>query len=172
MIGHISHKCNTPFLRYISMVRTSIPNADTFLFNHMDDDYIRCNASVYLHQRSSYSVAVIGYVGMHYIQAAKCQRLMIFAFDCVEPYLYFLSYRIMLCYLNPDGTFMGQHGAPPGPVGPRWAPRWPHVPWYQGIFRVAVYICIEAMASMTPYCVCRTGNLIVCLAWCFYSYGL
>ena len=26
----------------------------------------------------------------------------------------------------------GQHGAHLGPVGPRWAPRWPHVPCYQG----------------------------------------
>ena len=26
----------------------------------------------------------------------------------------------------------GQHGAHPGPVGPRWAPCWPHEPCYQG----------------------------------------
>ena len=25
-----------------------------------------------------------------------------------------------------------QHGAQLGSVGPRWAPRWPHKPWYQG----------------------------------------
>ena len=27
---------------------------------------------------------------------------------------------------------MGQHGAHLGPVGPRWAPCWPHEPCYQG----------------------------------------
>ena len=26
----------------------------------------------------------------------------------------------------------GQHGAYLGPVGPSWAPRWPHEPCYQG----------------------------------------
>ena len=26
----------------------------------------------------------------------------------------------------------GRHGAHLGPVGPRWAPCWPHEPWYQG----------------------------------------
>ena len=31
--------------------------------------------------------------------------------------------------------FMGQHGAHLGPVGPRWAPCWPHEPCYQ-------YICM------------------------------
>ena len=29
----------------------------------------------------------------------------------------------------------GQHGAHLGPVGPRWAPCWPHEPCYQGIAR-------------------------------------
>ena len=29
-------------------------------------------------------------------------------------------------------TFMGQHGAHLGPVGPIWAPCWPHEPCYQG----------------------------------------
>ena len=29
--------------------------------------------------------------------------------------------------------FMGQHGAHLGPVGPRWAPCWPHEPCYQGM---------------------------------------
>ena len=28
----------------------------------------------------------------------------------------------------------GQHGAHLGPVGPRWAPYWPHEPCYQGYF--------------------------------------
>ena len=28
----------------------------------------------------------------------------------------------------------GQHGAHLGPVGPRWAPCWPHEPCYQGCF--------------------------------------
>ena len=28
--------------------------------------------------------------------------------------------------------FMGQHGAHLGPVGPKWAPCWPHEPHYQG----------------------------------------
>ena len=27
----------------------------------------------------------------------------------------------------------GQHGAHLGPVGPRWAPCWPHEPCYQGV---------------------------------------
>ena len=30
------------------------------------------------------------------------------------------------------GANMGQHGAHLGPVGPRWAPCWPHEPCYQG----------------------------------------
>ena len=29
----------------------------------------------------------------------------------------------------------GQHGAHLGPVGPRWAPCWPHEPCYQGYFQ-------------------------------------
>ena len=31
-----------------------------------------------------------------------------------------------------QGTW-GQHGVHLGPVGPRWAPRWPHEPCYQGL---------------------------------------
>ena len=30
--------------------------------------------------------------------------------------------------------FMGQHGAHLGPLGPRWAPCWPHEPYYQGVY--------------------------------------
>ena len=30
------------------------------------------------------------------------------------------------------GKLWGQHGAHLGPVGPRWAPCWPHEPCYQG----------------------------------------
>ena len=31
----------------------------------------------------------------------------------------------------------GQHGAHLGPVGPRWAPCWPHAPCYQGHLSIA-----------------------------------
>ena len=34
--------------------------------------------------------------------------------------------------LTQIARFMGQHGAHLGPVGPRWAPWWPHEPSYQG----------------------------------------
>ena len=33
---------------------------------------------------------------------------------------------------------MGQHGAHLGPVGPRWAPCWPHEPCYQGHFALTI----------------------------------
>ena len=36
----------------------------------------------------------------------------------------------------------GQHGAHLGPVGPRWAPCWPHEPWYQRL---------DTEAVLTPY---------------------
>ena len=32
------------------------------------------------------------------------------------------------------GSSWGQHGAHLGPVGPRWAPCWPHEPCYHGIY--------------------------------------
>ena len=32
----------------------------------------------------------------------------------------------------------GQHGSHLGPVGPRWAPYWPHEPCYQELFRTCV----------------------------------
>ena len=34
--------------------------------------------------------------------------------------------------ISPIAKFMGNHGAHLGPVGPVWAPCWPHEPCYQG----------------------------------------
>ena len=44
---------------------------------------------------------------------------------------------------NPDTKFMGQHGAHLGPVGPRWAPCWPHGPCYQGILTTDMEVFTE-----------------------------
>ena len=45
-------------------------------------------------------------------------------------------YHGCLCLCSLIARFMGltwgQHGAHLGPVGPRWAPCWPHEPCYQG----------------------------------------
>ena len=38
----------------------------------------------------------------------------------------------VLCRLLRQQSSWGQHGAHLGPVGPRWAPCWPHEPFYQG----------------------------------------
>ena len=49
----------------------------------------------------------------------------------------------------------GQHGAHLGPVGPRWAPCWPHEPYYQGtaiLFLVWV-IYFEACRKWQTYCI-------------------
>ena len=38
----------------------------------------------------------------------------------------------------------GQHGAHMGPVGPRWAPCWPHEPCYQALFCPIVWFaCLQ-----------------------------
>ena len=41
----------------------------------------------------------------------------------------------------------GQHGAHLGPVGPRWAPCWPHEPYYQGTFLWGIQIIADAVTS-------------------------
>ena len=47
---------------------------------------------------------------------------------------------------NPSqiAKFRGQHGAHLGPVGPRWAPCWPHEPCYQGCHYNDVIKCAIA----------------------------
>ena len=42
----------------------------------------------------------------------------------------------------------GQHGAHLGPVGPRWAPCWPHEPCYLGIFISKVIYCYSHVTEI------------------------
>ena len=44
---------------------------------------------------------------------------------------------------------MGQHGAHLGPVGPRWAPCWPHEPCYQG--HITIYSMLFAHIFYVDY---------------------
>ena len=59
-------------------------------------------------------------------------------YECLVLYFsYSNDYPIASKYIGVNtvtqiAKFMGQHGAHLGPVGPRWAPFWPHEPWYQG----------------------------------------
>ena len=42
------------------------------------------------------------------------------------------SGKVSICSQPRKQSSWGQHGAHLGPVGPRWAPCWPHKPCYQG----------------------------------------
>ena len=39
----------------------------------------------------------------------------------------------------PNSKFMGKYGAHLGPIGPRWAPYWPHEPCYLGLHQKVWY---------------------------------
>ena len=65
----------------------------------------------------------------------------------LEVWWYLCSWVHHLRAMTVNGTFLllwlahprsqnswGQHGAHLGPVGPRWAPCWPHEPCYQGCY--------------------------------------
>ena len=41
-----------------------------------------------------------------------------------------------------------QHGAHLGPVGPRWAPSWPHAPCYQGRLILAMHLASERRVTL------------------------
>ena len=59
----------------------------------------------------------------------------------------------------------GQHGCHLGPVGPRWAPCWPHEPCYQGSLPNWSYPAQSYhwadMTAMTPFVLRFTGRLQV-----------
>ena len=55
----------------------------------------------------------------------------------------------------------GQHWAHLGPAGPRWAPRWPHEPCYQGIHSS------RGVEGSQIYI--RSTRPISGYIWCFYS---
>ena len=59
--------------------------------------------------------------------------------------------------------FMGQHGTHLGPVGPRWAPCWPHEPCYEG---PDASTRLEKIFCTKMYFVCRTLLLqCSCIEW-------
>ena len=56
----------------------------------------------------------------------------------------------------------GQHGAPLGPVGPRWAPCWPHEPWYQGYLQSVPYNLKEVLNEHLNECLLAILSLDIC----------
>ena len=44
----------------------------------------------------------------------------------------------------------GQHGAHPGPIGPRWAPCWSHELCYLGHLHLVPHICISESGQFVP----------------------
>ena len=57
---------------------------------------------------------------------------------------------VQRCYPRWQSSW-GQHGAHLGPVGPRWAPCWPHEPCYQGSYQCRDSHCGDMMVSQVPY---------------------
>ena len=58
----------------------------------------------------------------------------------------------------------GQHGAHLGPVGPRWAPCWPHEPCYQGHHfqysnqpQTTRHDTCDILRSISQFCCCVAG---------------
>ena len=55
-------------------------------------------------------------------------------------FLLMLTVNVIFLYgtgaLPREQSSWGQHGAHLGPVGPRWAPCWPHEPCYQGMMQI------------------------------------
>ena len=70
------------------------------------------------HSNPSYNIA----------KAIKNRQLNIFIYD-IPQYEWSDHSR-----LTQEQSPWGQHGAHLGPVGPRWAPCWPHEPCYQGMY--------------------------------------
>ena len=61
--------------------------------------------------------------------------------------------------------FMGQHGAHLGPVGPRWAPCWPHEPCYQGSMPLLLmsWLLVSTSHQQPWYYMCRIHRSLPCL---------
>ena len=62
----------------------------------------------------------------------------------------------ILCrWYIPDNSSWGKHGAHLGPVGPSWAPCWPHEPCCQGFGKIALVwhstICILHINAVGSY---------------------
>ena len=57
----------------------------------------------------------------------------------------------------------GQHGAHLGPVGPRWAPCWPHEPCYQGMSRIK--LMSTALKLMQRNTFDDESSLVPIMAW-------
>ena len=51
-------------------------------------------------------------------------------------------------YPDSHESSWGQHGAHLGPVGPRWAPHWPHEPCYQGIITITVMVFVVTLSIL------------------------
>ena len=65
-------------------------------------------------------------------------------------------------YQPREQSLWGQHGAHMGPVGPRWAPCWPHEPCYQGSHAVWVVISIYLMTSLdNPHTIVRSLPAVI-----------
>ena len=52
----------------------------------------------------------------------------------------------------------GKHGAHLGPVGPRWAPCWPHEPCHQGCFSSTSISWVYKVTVMKDQFTCTTAN--------------
>ena len=64
-----------------------------------------------------------------------------------------------MLYKNLDSKVHGgQHGAHLGPVGPRWAPCWPHEPCYQG----SNYVMVSESAQLLSKYHISSGVVWVC----------
>ena len=50
----------------------------------------------------------------------------------IDDYVSEIPLTVIGSNLSREQSSWGQHGAHLGPTGPRWAPRWPHEPCYQG----------------------------------------
>ena len=73
----------------------------------------------------------------------------------------------------------GQHGAHLGPVGPRWAPCWPHEPCYQGLLASERFVKITLMytslmehrkSTKLTYFDCDIYHYIKKQTFCLISY--
>ena len=70
-----------------------------------------------------------------------------------------LIFRIRWLCGTQIAKFMGQHEAHLGPVGPRWAPWWPHEACYQGCFSYRLQGTILAQVTF------MLAGCLDCVAW-------
>ena len=76
-------------------------------------------------------------------------------------YKYYIHVEAWQKIKNPwkQGSW-GQHGAHLGTTGPRWAPYWPHEPWYLG-YLWGYFVMVKSYISM----ISCTSLVVNCCFW-------